>query len=58
MATKAERYRARQRKFKVVTHSFTKKICHWMYCSGCGLVNLKNDATRKRMSQPCESMEE
>lgn len=35
-------------------HKFDKKICHWWYCSGCGLVALKNDATRKRMKQKCE----
>jgi len=28
-----------------------------MYCSGCGLVALNNEATRKRMAKPCESME-
>ena len=28
-------------------HNFTKKICHWSYCVNCGLVALKNEATRK-----------
>lgn len=35
------------------THSFTKKLLHWIYCSKCGLVNLKNDATRKAMNEKC-----
>lgn len=47
-----------KKKFKKIPHNFNKKVCHWMYCSGCGLVALKNDATRKRMEKSCESMEE
>ncbi len=35
-------------------HRFTKRILHWPYCAGCGLVALKNEATRQRMRQPCE----
>lgn len=61
MATKAQVYQAKiksRKMFKMVPHQFTKKVFHWLYCSGCGLVNLKNDSTRKRMSQPCESMED
>jgi len=58
MATKAQDFKARQKAFKKVPHQFNKKVCHWSYCSGCGLVALKNDATRKRMAQSCESMED
>lgn len=61
MATKAQIYQAKlsnAKKFKTVPHQFTKKICHWLYCSGCGLVNLKNDSTRRRMALGCESMED
>jgi hypothetical protein len=61
MATKAQDYKAKllsQKQFKKVPHQFTKRVFHWMYCSGCGLVNLKNESTRKRMSQPCEAMED
>lgn len=36
-----------------LTHSFTKKIFNWMYCSHCGLVTLRNEATKKAMKQPC-----
>lgn len=56
--TKDQAYQASKKAFKKVPHSFNKKVCHWMYCSGCGLVALKNDSTKKRMKQSCESMEE
>jgi hypothetical protein len=49
---------AKDRQFQKVAHSFTKKVCHWFYCSGCGLVALKNESTRKRMQEPCDAMEE
>ena len=61
MATKRQVYESKlmnKKRFKTVPHQFTKKICHWFYCSGCGLVNLKNEATRKRMMLGCESMED
>lgn len=60
MATKAEKYQAQVRagKFKKVPHSFTGRVFHWRYCTGCGLVTLKNDSTERRMRQPCESMED
>lgn len=60
MATKAQNYKAKlanEKKFRTVPHQFTKRVFHWLYCSGCGLVNLKNDSTRKRMAEGCESME-
>lgn len=41
-----------------VAHRFDKKVMHWWYCSGCGLVALRNDVTRRSMSKPCISMEE
>jgi len=58
MATKAQDYQAKQKKFRPVAHQFVKKVFHWRYCSGCGLVNLKNDSTRKRMAEGCQSMED
>ena len=39
---------------KSYPHSFTRKILHWWYCSGCGLVLLKNDASRKRANGSCD----
>jgi hypothetical protein len=36
------------------THAFTKKLRHWSYCSTCGLVLLKNEATRKAAKAVCE----
>lgn len=60
-ATKSQNYKAKiaeQKKYKTVPHQFTKKVFNWLYCSGCGLVTLKNESTRKRMAQSCESMED
>ncbi len=34
-------------------HSFTKRICHWSYCARCGLVLLKNDASRAAAKRDC-----
>jgi hypothetical protein len=34
-------------------HSFTRRILHWPYCARCGLVLLKNDASRRAASVPC-----
>jgi len=61
MATKAQDYMAKllnAKKFKTVPHQWNGKICSWVYCTGCGLVALRNDSTRKRMQQGCESMED
>lgn len=57
---KTEKWKAKQKSFKQnVPHKFNKKVlnCPWWYCSGCGLVALNNDATRKAMQRPCNSME-
>jgi hypothetical protein len=58
MITKKEKWKQQQRTFKTTQHVFNKKIVSWMYCSGCGLVALNNEATRKRMQKPCVSMED
>ena len=61
MATKAEVYQSQQRQkrqFKTTPHQFTKKVFHWPYCSGCGLVLLKNESSQKRSKEPCQSMED
>lgn len=49
-----------RKKFKIVPHRFDKKCLSgpWHYCSGCGLLALNNDVTRKSMRRPCNSMEE
>lgn len=39
-------------------HSMTKKILHWAYCSRCGLVALKNDATRRALRAECVTLED
>jgi hypothetical protein len=30
-------------------HSMTKRLMHWPVCAACGLVGLKNKATKKAM---------
>ena len=57
--SKKQLWKEKQKRFKLnVPHRFDRKVCHWVYCSGCGLVALKNDRTRKLMNRPCNSMEE
>lgn len=61
MANKAQNYKARldeKKKYKTVPHNFSGHVFHWRYCTGCGLVTLKNESTRKRMERSCESMED
>jgi len=61
MSTKAQDYAARiksKKLFKTVPHQFTKKVFNWLCCTGCGLVTLKNESTRKRMQESCVSMED
>lgn len=36
------------------SHRFTKKIHNWWCCAHCGLVLLRNDATRKAAKAPCD----
>ncbi len=38
---------------RVGSHSMTKAVLHWRYCSHCGLLGLKNDASRRALRQPC-----
>jgi hypothetical protein len=35
------------------THNMSKKTLHWPYCANCGLILLKNEATRKAYKAPC-----
>lgn len=34
-------------------HAFTKRVLHWPYCAGCGLMLLKNELTRKAANSKC-----
>lgn len=34
-------------------HDMKGKILHWQHCVHCGLVALRNEATRKRLKQGC-----
>lgn len=34
-------------------HAFTWKIRHWLACARCGLLLIRNDATRRAAAQPC-----
>jgi hypothetical protein len=42
---------------KRMPHQFNKLVFHWPYCSRCGLVLLKNEATRKAARKKCEFYE-
>lgn len=35
-------------------HVFVKRLCGWFYCSGCGLLLLKNEATERARRRPCD----
>lgn len=37
----------------VLVGPLTKGRCPWDYCRHCGLVGLKNDASRKELRKPC-----
>lgn len=39
---------------KRVPHKFNKTICHWPYCSQCGLIRLRNKASQKAAEKLCE----
>lgn len=40
---------------KKTRHVFTSKFFHWIYCSKCGLVLLKNEASKKESFKFCDS---
>lgn len=40
------------------THAFTDKVLHWPVCAHCGLMALRNEATRRAMKAPCETWED
>ena len=42
----------------MISHAFTYKILNWYYCSRCGLINLKNESTKKAMNKPCPGKED
>lgn len=39
-------------------HDFSAKIISWWYCTRCGLVTLKNEATKKAMNKTCPGKED
>ena len=38
---------------RVREHAMTGRILSWSYCAHCGLMNLKNEPTRKALKQKC-----
>lgn len=40
------------------THRMTERVLHWCYCANCGLLNLKNEATRRAMKKSCQWIED
>jgi hypothetical protein len=51
---RAEYERWKKRKIQRAPHSMTMKLLNWHYCSRCGILNLKNEATRKALKEGCE----
>jgi hypothetical protein len=49
---------ARKGTIKRRPHAMTKKVLHWSYCAGCGLVALRNEITRQALRNPCETEED
>lgn len=39
-------------------HAMTRKILSWMACARCGLLALRNEATRRALKRPCVWEEE
>ena len=39
-------------------HDFTCRVLHWPYCKHCGLMRLRNDATRRAEAKPCIRLED
>lgn len=39
-------------------HAFTRRILSWPYCARCGLMLLKNDASRRAAKQQCVALED
>ena len=35
-------------------HAFTERVLHWHYCAACGLIGMRNAASRRAAAQPCE----
>lgn len=43
---------------RIGPHVMNKRILSWVACSRCGLLGLKNDATRRALLAPCVTYEE
>lgn len=43
---------------RVREHAFTRQILSWPYCAHCGLMLLKNEATRKAAREKCITYED
>lgn len=41
----------------LTAHHMAGRVLHWPYCLTCGLVALKNDATRAALRAPCVTIE-
>ncbi|MBK9496485.1 MAG: hypothetical protein IPO08_18660 [Xanthomonadales bacterium] len=38
-------------------HNLDGRFIHWFYCTKCGLVELKNEATRRELKKACPGAE-
>lgn len=39
-------------------HAMSRKVLHWPYCARCGLVSLRNEATRLALRAACAAEED
>jgi hypothetical protein len=39
-------------------HAFTRRVLHWPYCQHCGMVLLKNEASRRAAGAVCVRIED
>jgi hypothetical protein len=39
-------------------HAFTFSILNWQVCAGCGLICLRNEASRRAMRKACPGKED
>ncbi len=39
-------------------HAFTERLLHWPFCKHCGLLLLKNEATKRAARAACVRLED
>jgi hypothetical protein len=39
-------------------HRMTERVLNWSYCAACGLVAMRNEASRRALASACEGKRE